>query len=83
MPAVPRGSVKPIGNDLVPRIKSETRKEVASVAENLEVEYGKKVVEFAKKIAETKTWSLDDWVEIDKLVDCGRLFSEIRVMFSE
>lgn len=83
MPAVPRSSVKPIGDELVPRIEKETRTNVASVAEKLEVEYGQKVVEFAKKIAETKAWSLDDWLEISKFVDCGRLFSEIRVMFGK
>ncbi|GAH82286.1 unnamed protein product [marine sediment metagenome] len=83
MPAVPRKSSKPIGEELVPRVKQETRKDVASIAEQVEVEYGKKVEEFAKKIAEAKAWGLDDWVELDELVKCGRLFSEIRVMFRE
>ncbi|GAJ02054.1 unnamed protein product, partial [marine sediment metagenome] len=53
------------------------------IAERLELEYGKKVVEFANKIAEGKSWSLDDWVELSNLVGCGRLFSEIKVMFRE
>lgn len=83
MPAVPRSSVKPIGEELVPRVKKETSNDVSSVAEQLEVEYGKKVIEFAEKIAEAKEWSLDDWVELSKLVDSGRLFSEIRLMFSK
>ncbi|GAH15621.1 unnamed protein product, partial [marine sediment metagenome] len=73
MPAVPRKSSKPIGEELVPRVKQETRKDVASIAEQVEVEYGKKVEEFAKKIAEAKAWGLDDWVELDELVKCGRL----------
>jgi hypothetical protein len=83
MPAAPRTTTKIIGDDLVPRVKPETRDDILSVAEILEVEYGKKVVEFAKKIAETSEWSLDDWIEISRLVESGRTFSEVRVVFSK
>jgi len=42
MPATPRSSVKPIGDEIVPRLKPESIKDVSLTAEKLEVEYGKK-----------------------------------------
>lgn len=83
MPAKIRKDPLTLRREISPKVRKETREDLIVACTNAEQKTASKAVEFVAKIADTTTWTLDDWVELSDLAGQGRYFHEIRLAFTE
>lgn len=83
MPAKLRKDPQSLRREISPKVRRETREDLIEACTGAEQETAGKAVEFVAKIADSKKWTLDDWVELSELAGMGRYFHEIRLAFTE